>query len=112
MASIYKIVSAAAWRSAEAAGEFTGAAIDIQDGYIHFSSAAQVRETAEKHFAGVADLLLVTVNADQLPIKWEPSRGGALFPHLYGTLPMRAVTRVAELKLCASGGHAFPDLEE
>lgn len=112
MASIYKIVGEAEWRAAEAAGVFTGSGIDIQDGYIHFSSVTQVRETAARHFAGMADLLLVTVDADRLPIKWEVSRGGALFPHLYGPLPMSAVTAVAELKLCASGAHAFPDLGE
>jgi uncharacterized protein (DUF952 family) len=91
---IYKIVSVAEWRAAEASGQFEGSEVDLKDGYIHFSEAAQLRETARRHFAGRDDLLLVTVDADRLdpaPI-WEPSRGGALFPHLYGPLPVSAAT--------------------
>ncbi|MFZ3033995.1 MAG: DUF952 domain-containing protein [Parvibaculum sp.] len=112
MVSIYKIVSEAEWRAAEAAGVFRGAAIDLQDGYIHFSTAEQAPETAAKHFVGVSDLLLVEVDADLLDIKWEVSRGGALFPHRYGALPMSAVTRVVPLPLCASGAHRFPDMAD
>jgi uncharacterized protein (DUF952 family) len=89
---IYKIVGREEWRAAEAAGVFEGSAVDLADGYIHFSEAGQLRETARKHFAGREDLLLVTIDADRLdpqPV-WEPSRGGALFPHLYGPLPVSA----------------------
>lgn len=96
---IYKLVAGPEWESAEAAGVFTGSAVDRQDGYIHFSTAEQVAETARRHFAGVPGLTLLAVDtaalADQL--RWEPSRGGALFPHLYGDLPTAAVTWVAEL---------------
>jgi len=112
MTSIYKIVSEAEWRAAEAAGVFSGSGIDLQDGYIHFSTAAQASETAARHFAGQGDLLLVAVKADLLDIKWEPSRGGALFPHLYGPLPMSAITRVTPLPLGASGEHRFPDMAD
>jgi uncharacterized protein (DUF952 family) len=107
---IYKICPAALWREAEAAGAFAGAGIDVRDGYIHFSTAAQVRATAAKHFDGVADLLLVAVDADALTgaLRWEPARGET-FPHLYGTLPLTAVRWVRPLPLGADGRHAFPD---
>ncbi|WP_457797360.1 DUF952 domain-containing protein [Methylocystis sp. S23] len=112
MIAIYKIVSAPEWRAAEAAGVFRGAAIDLADGYIHFSSAAQVEETAAKHFAGEADLLLVSIDAGKLgdALKWEVSRGGALFPHLYAPLAMDAVTRVAPLPAGVDGRHDFSGL--
>ncbi len=108
--TIYKICPAALWREAEAAGVFRGAPVDLADGYIHFSAAAQVAETAARHFAGQHDLLLVAVAADRLgpALKWEPSRGGALFPHLYGTLPLAAVLWVKPLPLGADGRHVFP----
>jgi uncharacterized protein (DUF952 family) len=96
---IYKIVPAPLWRSSEASGVFTGSPVDIRDGFVHFSTAEQVRETAARHFAGVEGLLLVAVSAGQLDIKWEPSRGGALFPHLYAPLPMTSVLWVRELPL-------------
>jgi len=107
---IYKICDAALWQTAERAGEFAGAAVDLADGYIHFSTAGQVEETAAKHFAGQRDLLLVAVNADPLgaALKWEPSRGGALFPHLYGKLPLNAVRWVKPLPLGPDGRHVFP----
>lgn len=92
---IYKIVPAALWRDAEARGAFAGSPVDVQDGYIHFSTAGQVAETARKHFAGQRDLLLVTVETTHLDLRWEPSRGGQLFPHLYAALPMTAVRAVA-----------------
>lgn len=110
--TIYKIVSEGEWRAAEAAGRFDGSAVDLKDGFIHFSTAEQAHETAAKHFAGALDLLLVAVDASVLDLKWEPSRGGALFPHLYAPLPMSAVRRVDPLPLCASGEHRFPDLTE
>lgn len=99
MKPIYKIVGIEEWRAAEAAGAFEGSAVDRADGYIHFSEAAQLRETARKHFGGRDDLLLVTIDADRLdpqPI-WESSRGGALFPHLYGPLPVSAAIEVRPL---------------
>lgn len=107
MAEIYKITTVAQWRGAEAAGVFTGAPIDHADGYIHFSTADQVAETLAKHFAGQRDLLLVTVTAETLgaDLRWEPSRGGQLFPHLYATLPITAADRVSEIPLRADGRH-------
>jgi uncharacterized protein (DUF952 family) len=83
MPLIYKICSVSLWREAERAGAFAGAPVDLQDGFIHLSTGAQVRETAARHFAGQADLLLVAVEAETLgdALRWEPSRGGALFPH-------------------------------
>jgi uncharacterized protein (DUF952 family) len=110
-ATIYKISTTALWREAERAGAFTGAPVDIADGFIHFSTAAQVAETAARHFAGAADLVLVAVDAAALgaALRYEPSRGGALFPHLYGTLPLSAVRWVRPLPLGANG-HVFPEL--
>jgi uncharacterized protein (DUF952 family) len=110
---IYKICSADEWRQAERAGAFRGAAVDRADGYIHLSSADQVTETAARHFAGIDDLVLVAVSADALGpgLKWEPSRGGALFPHLYGVLTSAAVLWTRPLPLAADGRHVFPELE-
>jgi len=112
MTTIYKIVSADEWRAAETQGVFHGAAIDLTDGYIHFSSAEQVEETAARHFAGKADLLLVAIAVVKLgdALKWEVSRGGALFPHLYAPLTMDAVTRVSPLPLREDGKHDFTGL--
>jgi uncharacterized protein (DUF952 family) len=111
MPTIYKICDATLWRESEHLGTFRGSAADLRDGFIHFSTAAQVAETAAKHFAGMADLLLVHVDASRLgqALKWEPSRGGALFPHLYGNLPLAVVLRVESLPL-AGGLHVFPEL--
>jgi uncharacterized protein (DUF952 family) len=88
MSLIYKILPQAAWDEAVAAGRFDGAAIDLQDGYIHFSTAEQAHETAAKHFHGQADLVVAAFDTDDLgaALRWEPSRGGQLFPHLYGPL--------------------------
>jgi uncharacterized protein (DUF952 family) len=105
---IYKIVSAEEWRNAEAAGRFDGAEIDRRDGFIHLSTSAQVRETAARHFAGRRGLLLVAVNDALLPVRWEPSRGGALFPHLYATLPISAVVWSRALDVGPDGQHVFP----
>jgi uncharacterized protein (DUF952 family) len=111
LTTIYKISPAGLWREAERAGVFTGAPVDRADGFIHFSTAAQVKETAARHFAGQSDLVLVAVDAAALAaLRHEPSRGGALFPHLYGTLPLTAVRWVKPLPL-GPGGHAFPELE-
>ncbi|MEL7028917.1 MAG: DUF952 domain-containing protein [Pseudomonadota bacterium] len=108
---IYKIMTAGEWRSVRAAGVYRGSLDDWRDGYLHFSSAAQARKTAEKHFAGAADLRLVTVDAEALgeALKWEPSRGGDLFPHLYGDLPRSAILEVTALPLGEDGAHLFPD---
>ena len=107
---IYKILPATEWAEATTAGSFRGSAVDLEDGYIHFSTASQVRETAAKHFAGKTGLLLLTVDPDRCPsasMKWEASRGGQLFPHLYEAMPVAAVTRVDELPL-EGDGHRFP----
>jgi uncharacterized protein (DUF952 family) len=114
MPTIYKISPREAWQQAEAAGRFAGAPVDLADGYIHFSTAAQARETAAKHFAGQADLVLVAVDADALgtALRWEPSRGGQLFPHLYAELPMAAVRWVKPLPLGPDGVHVFPVMQD
>lgn len=112
--SIYRIVTEQAWMEAQARGAFTGTAHDLRDGFIHFSSAEQVAETAAKHYRGQAQLLLLWVDADAIAsaLRWEPSRGGALFPHLYAELPISAVKRVTALPLDERGEHVFPpDLE-
>ncbi|HXT01308.1 MAG TPA: DUF952 domain-containing protein [Elusimicrobiota bacterium] len=92
-AYIYRIVTEAEWEAARARGVYEGSEHDRRDGFIHFSTAGQLRETAEKHYAGRSGLLLLTVEVAALtaPLKWEVSRGGALFPHLYGPLPTAAV---------------------
>lgn len=107
---VYKIVDAAAWREAEAAGAFHGAGIDLTDGYIHLSTAAQARETAARHYAGRENLLLVAVDGAGLgdALRYEPSRGGDLFPHLYGPLPVAYVAWTRPLPLGADGAHEFP----
>ncbi len=112
MALIYKICPHDLWRQAEQAGVFTGAAVDVEDGFIHFSTAAQVAETAAKHFGGQRDLLLMAVDADALgaTLRYETSRGGDPFPHLYGTLPLSAVRWVKPLPLGPDRRHVFPDL--
>lgn len=114
MNPIYKIVSQSEWRAAEAAGVFAGAAVDLADGFIHFSAADQVEETAAKYFAGQTDLLLVCVDSAALgdALRWEVSRGGALFPHLYAPLSFDAVARVEPLRLGADGRHDFSSLRK
>ena len=109
---IFKICPAPLWEQAERLGRFRGSRDDARDGFIHFSTAAQAAETAAKHFAGQDDLLLVSVDVDRLgpSLKWEPSRGGALFPHLYGDLDLSAVMKVEPLPLGPDGRHLFPDL--
>jgi uncharacterized protein (DUF952 family) len=112
MTLIYKICPRALWQQAERDGVFRGAPVDHADGYIHFSTSDQAHETAAKHFADAPDLVLVAVDAAALgpALKWEPSRGGALFPHLYGTLSLDAVRWVEELPL-GRDGHVFPNLD-
>jgi len=111
---IYKILPEAMWRAAEARGRFDGAPVDIGDGFIHFSTAAQARETAAKHFAGQSGLLLVAVDAGGLgaALKWEVSRGGALFPHLYAPLDPAAALWSRPLPLGSDGRHLFPELPD
>jgi len=110
---VFKLIDRPAWRAAEGAGVFAGSAVDARDGFIHFSTAAQVRETAARHFAGQRDLLLVAIDTAALgsALRWEPSRGGDLFPHLYGPLPLSAVRGVSEVGLGDDGQHVFPGLE-
>ena len=114
MVHIYKIVPQDMWQAAEAEGVFQGAPVDLADGYIHFSTAEQARETAAKHFAGQTDLLLAAFDAGQFgeDLKWEPSRGGALFPHLYKSLPVSAALWVKPLPLGADGQHEFPEMDQ
>lgn len=109
---IYKIAPDSLWRDAEAAGVFSGAPVDLADGFIHFSTAEQVRETAAKHFAGQDNLLLIAIDAEKLgdALKWEVSRGGALFPHLYAPLDPASAVWVRPLPLGEDGKHEFPEL--
>ncbi|HYL33811.1 MAG TPA: DUF952 domain-containing protein [Stellaceae bacterium] len=111
--SVYKILAAAEWHAAMAAGVFVGSAVDKRDGYIHLSTAAQVRETAARHFAGQSDLVLVAFDDGALgpALRWEPSRGGALFPHLYASLDPRAARWAQPLPLGRDGIHVFPPLD-
>lgn len=115
--TLYRIVSRSDWQRAQARGTFEGTEHDLRDGFIHFSTADQVHETAAKHYAGKQDLLLLFVAAEALlslgagALRWEVSRGGALFPHLYAALPVALVARVEPLPLDAQGEHQFPPLE-
>jgi len=108
---IYKICPDSLWRAAEAEGRFEGAAIDLSDGYIHFSTGDQLRETVARHFAGQRDLLLIAVEDDKLgaALRYEPSRGGDLFPHLYAPLGTRDVRWVAPLAQGPDGAHLIPE---
>lgn len=111
MTIIYKICPAGQWHAAAQTGSFRGMAVDLRDGFIHFSTAGQVAETAARHFAGEGDLLLIAVDAERLgdALRWEVSRGGASFPHLYGDLPVSAVAWVKPLPLNGAGAHVFPE---
>ena len=110
MATIYKICPATNWSCAESDGVFKGSKNDIDDGFIHFSTAVQVPQTASLHFAGQNDLVVVAVDDQQLggALKWEPARSGDLFPHLFGPLDLAAVLWVEELPLGPDGQHRFP----
>lgn len=114
MATIYKICERAAWQEAEGAGIYRGSAVDLRDGFIHFSSAEQVAETAAKHFAGQTDLLLIAVDGDALgpALKWEISRGDVLFPHLHAALPLGAVRWVRPLPDEIGGRREIAELGE
>lgn len=113
MALIYKICPQGLWSEAEAKGAFDGSTVDKRDGYIHFSSAEQLKGTAAKHFGGLDDLLLIAVDDQKLgaALKWEPSRGGALFPHLYAVLDLTDISWVKSLPLGNDGIHHFPPLD-
>ena len=105
MTRIYKLLGAEEWAAAEAAGRFEGSEVDRRDGYIHFSTGAQVAETARRYFAGQADLMLLGLDAEPLgeALRWEPSRGGDLFPHLYGPLAVACVDEARAVPLATDG---------
>ncbi|KCV82075.1 hypothetical protein ATO10_09518 [Actibacterium atlanticum] len=107
---IFKIFRRSEWQDFQTQGTTLGAPVDLEDGFIHFSTAAQVVETAAKHFAEISDLVLVAFDDGALgdALKWEPSRGGALFPHLYRPLKLDEVVWDKSLPLGASG-HIFPE---
>lgn len=115
MPTVYKVLTAKAWQLAQARGVFEGSPDDARDGFLHFSTAEQLAQTLERHFAQAPELLLLYVRTDAVSDpsawRWEPSRGGALFPHLYATLPVAAVHRVEPLALDARGSHQLPELE-
>lgn len=110
---IYKICPKSLWDDAETAGQFAGAGIDLADGYIHFSTADQAPETARLYFSNTPDLVIVAVDAAPLgdALKWEESRGGQLFPHLYGSLQMSAVVWVKPLPIDHDGAPQVPSLD-
>ncbi len=110
MTVIYKLLADADWAAAQAQGRFEGAGVDLRDGYIHFSAADQVCETARLHYAARSDLVLLSVDAGLLGdrLAWEPSRGGGLFPHLYGALPVAAVIHARPVAL---DGDGLPQLD-
>ncbi|UWP99277.1 DUF952 domain-containing protein [Aliiroseovarius crassostreae] len=107
---IYKILRAKEWTSFQTAGQTSGAPVDLADGFIHFSTAAQARETAVKHFKGEDGLVLVAFDAEAMgdALKWEPSRGGDLFPHLYRDLALSEIQWQTSLPL-GPNGHEFPE---
>jgi uncharacterized protein (DUF952 family) len=108
-ATIYKLCPRALWQEAERAGRFDGAPVDQEDGFIHFSTADQVQETADRHFRGEPELLVIAVDAACLgsDLRWETSRGGALFPHLYAPLPLDAVRSVRAVPVSADKSHVL-----
>jgi uncharacterized protein (DUF952 family) len=111
--TIYKICPASAWREAERQGVYRGSADDARDGFIHFSTAAQVAETARKHFFGQKALFLIEVDADVLgpALRWERSRNNELFPHFYGELDLGAVRAVLDIHARSDGHHDIPELK-
>lgn len=107
---VFKILRAAEWAELQSAGESAGAPVDVSDGFIHFSTAAQVAETLAKHFAGEGDLTLLRLESEAAgdALKWEPSRGGDLFPHLYGPLALRDVHACGAITWHEMG-HVLPE---
>jgi uncharacterized protein (DUF952 family) len=112
VSTIYKICPASAWREAERHGAYRGSADDRRDGFIHFSTASQLPGTLAKHFAGQAGLFLIAIDAEELgdALRWEPSRGGELFPHLYRELDLGAVREIFDLRVRSDGSHDIPEL--
>jgi uncharacterized protein (DUF952 family) len=110
---IYHLSRATEWRAAVASGRYEGGAQDVADGFIHFSTADQIVDSAARHRAGERGLVLVAVDPARLgdALRWEASRGGTLFPHLYGPLPLDAVIAVHDLPLDDDGRHIFPPLD-
>lgn len=108
---VYHLARQADFARASEAGQYEGSAEDRADGFLHFSTAAQVRESAARHRRGERGLVLLACDPARLgdALKWEPARGGQLFPHLYGPLPLSAVHRTADLPLGADGQHVFPE---
>jgi uncharacterized protein (DUF952 family) len=108
---VYKILSASAFAEAKRAGQFIGSPDDRRDGFIHLSAAHQLADTLAKHFAGQPDLMLLAVNAERVGVdlKWEPSRDGELFPHLYAPLDLAAVLWSKKLTLGKDGTHILPE---
>lgn len=107
--AIYKVCRRSEWEAASRAGAYPGSEHDLRDGFIHLSTAGQLPGTLAKHFPGQSDLLVVAVAPDRLePLRWEPARGGELFPHLYGPLPPSAVLWVLDLPLGPGGHHLLP----
>lgn len=108
---IYKLLRAEEWAEIQAQACFKGSPVDQSDGFIHFSTPAQVRETAAKHYAGAADLVLAEVDSARLALAlmWEPSRGGKFFPHLYAEILLIAINRTWPLPLGPDGRHVFPE---
>ncbi len=107
----YKLVDAGEWQAARAVGAYEGSAVDRADGYIHMSTAAQLAETARRHYAGRDGLVLVEVTLDELgeALRWEASRGGDLFPHHYGPLPLSAARSERGLAVNMDGAPVFED---
>lgn len=112
--TIYHMCRMTEWQAAVAGGSYAGSSQDLADGFIHFSTGAQVEESARRHRAGQEGLVLLAVDSGQLgeDLRWEEARGGQLFPHLYGPLPLNAVMAVHDLPLDALGEHRFPLLED
>ncbi len=107
---VYKIMSSAELMRMQHDGVFRGSPVDVDDGYLHLSCGSQLAETLDKHFSGVHGLMLVAVDLSRLgdAVRWEPARGGQLFPHIYGSLPIEAVTAVAPLERTADGMIRLP----
>jgi uncharacterized protein (DUF952 family) len=111
---IYHLSRRADWERAKTSGSYQGSAEDTADGFLHFSTASQVVESARKHRVGETGLVLLEVDARKLgaPLRWEPSRGGQMFPHLYGPLPTDAVVAEFDLPLGENGEHVFPAMKD
>lgn len=113
MSLIFKLLPSPEWQAALASGVFAGSAVDLEDGYVHFSTAIQAPETARRYFSGLADVLIVAVDSGALgpALRWEPSRGGDLFPHLYGPLDPTLAIWVRPAPLDEDGIPILGDLE-